>query len=95
MWQLDTGHVLQRLRIEDRQLASIDGAVIDIAHQHPIVLRSIRRRRMKDELAQRFIGPECASFGIAADQVVLEQHVITGGALPDRRCVAVPMPLAD
>ena len=39
---LDAGDVLQRLRIEDRQLASIGGVVIDVAHEHSLVLRRIR-----------------------------------------------------
>jgi len=39
--QLDARDVLKGLRVEDRQLAAIGGPVIDVTHQHAVVLGRI------------------------------------------------------
>jgi hypothetical protein len=43
MRQLDARDVLEGLRIQDRQLAAIGGPVIDITHEHAVVLGRIGR----------------------------------------------------
>jgi len=56
MRQLDAGDVLQGLRVEDRQFAAIGAPVIDVTHQHAVVLCGTARRWVEDELSQGFFG---------------------------------------
>ena len=55
MRHLDARDVLKCLGVEDGQFAAVGGAVVDITHQHAVVLGGARSGRLKDELAQRLI----------------------------------------
>ena len=41
MWQLDARDVLQRVRVENRELAGVDATVIFVTRQHAVVLARI------------------------------------------------------
>ena len=58
MRQLDRGHVVEGLRVEDPQLAAISGPVVHVAHQHAVVLVGVSSGGFEDELADRLARPE-------------------------------------
>jgi hypothetical protein len=94
MRKLDGGDVLQGLRVEDCQFAAIGAPVIDVTHQHAVVLCGTAGRWVENELSEGFLGTERARLGAAGYEVVLEQGV-GARALPDRWRVAIPVLLAD
>ena len=64
--QVDRGDRLQSGGVEDDQIATVGGGVIDEPHQHSFVLGGLRRDGDEDELADALVRTESPGSGQAA-----------------------------
>jgi hypothetical protein len=94
--EVDRNDGLQGGRVQDDQVATAGGSVVDESHQHPVVFDGVRCGRDEDELADAFVRAEPPSGGQAAAQIVPEYRV--AGIAPGsrrRHGVAVPALVTD